>query len=147
MPVAVPLLVAITAQVLCQLFKVVTYSIRDRRFAPRYFTTAGGMPSAHSAFVTALTVAVGLSRGFDSELFAVAFVFSTIVIYDAYRLRGHVEQQAEVLNRLQDHLEPARRLQLSEMVGHSVSEIVAGVVFGIVFAVLVNAAFVAAGLG
>jgi acid phosphatase family membrane protein YuiD len=33
------------------------------------------------------------------------------------------------------------------MVGHSVSEIVAGVVFGIVFAVLVNAAFVAAGLG
>lgn len=147
MPIALPLLVAVTAQILCQLFKVVVYSVRDRRFAPGYFTTAGGMPSAHSAFVTALTVAVGLSRGFDSELFAVAFVFSAIVIYDAYRLRGHVEQQAEVLNRLQERIEPGERLPLSEMVGHSVSEIVAGVAFGIVFAVLVNAAFVAAGLG
>jgi hypothetical protein len=147
MPIAVSLLVAVTAQVLCQLSKVVAYSIRDRRFAPGYFTTAGGMPSAHSAVVTALTVAVGLARGFDTELFAVAFVFSTIVIYDAYRLRGHVERQAEVLNRLQAHLEPDDRTPLSEMVGHSVSEIVAGVAFGIVFAVVVNAAFVAAGLG
>jgi hypothetical protein len=145
MPIAVPLLVAVTAQVLCQIFKVVAYSIRDRRFSPRYFTTAGGMPSAHSAFVTALTVAVGLSRGFDSELFAVAFVFSAIVIYDAYRLRGHVEQQAEVLNRLQEHLEPADRVRLSEMVGHSVREILAGIGFGGLYAGVVNAIFTAGG--
>jgi acid phosphatase family membrane protein YuiD len=147
LPVAVPLLVAVTAQVLCQLFKVVAYSIRDRRFAPRYFTTAGGMPSAHSAFVTSLTVAVGISESFASALFAVSFVFAAIVIYDAYRLRGHVEQQAEVLNRLQKKLEPGERIQLSEMVGHSVSEILAGIVFGAVFAVLVSAAFSAAGFG
>ena len=147
MPIAVPLLVAVTAQVLCQLFKVVAYSIRDHRLELRYFTTAGGMPSSHSAFVTALSVAVGMARGFDSELFAVSFVFSAIVIYDAYRLRGHVEQQAEVLNRLQDRLEAGERIQLSEMVGHSVSEIVAGIAVGIVFGVAVSAVFAAAGLG
>jgi acid phosphatase family membrane protein YuiD len=146
MPVPVSLLVAVTAQLLCQLFKVIVYSIRDRRFEPRYFTTAGGMPSSHSAFVTALTVAVGLSRGFDSEIFAVSFVFSAIVIYDAYRLRGHVEDQAEVLNRIQGRLEPAEQRRLSEMVGHSLGEIAAGIAFGIVFALAVTAAFAAVGL-
>lgn len=147
MTIPVSLLVAVTAQLLCQLFKVVAYSIRDRRFEPRYFTTAGGMPSSHSAFVTALTVAVGLARGFDSEIFAVSFVFSAIVIYDAYRLRGHVEDQAEVLNRLQESLPSGQRIRLSEMVGHSVSEIVAGVAFGVACAVLISAGFGAMGLG
>ncbi|MFP4565903.1 MAG: divergent PAP2 family protein [Spirochaetaceae bacterium] len=147
MPVAVPLLAAVTAQILCQIFKVVAYSIRDHRFSPQYFTTAGGMPSAHSAFVTALTVAVGVARGFDSELFAVAFVFSAIVIYDAYRLRGHVEAQAKLLNRLQRDLPAEERVDLSEMVGHSVSEIVAGIAFGGLFAVAASAAFAAAAPG
>ena len=147
LPIAVPLLVAIIAQVLCQLFKVFAYSIRDRRLDLGYFTRSGGMPSAHSAFVTSLTVAVGITEGLDSALFAVSFVFSTIVIYDAYRLRGHVERQAEVLNRVQQRIRPGERIQLSEMVGHSVSEILAGIAFGAVFSVLVTAAFGATGLG
>ncbi|MFO7781869.1 MAG: divergent PAP2 family protein [Spirochaetia bacterium] len=147
MPVALPLLVALTTQILCQSFKVVAYSIRDHRFSPHYFTTAGGMPSSHSAFVTALTVSVGIARGFDSELFAVAFVFSAIVFYDAYRLRGHVERQAEVLNRLQRQLPAEERAELSEMVGHSIGEILAGIAVGAIFAVAVSAAFAAAGLG
>ena len=147
MPVAVPLLVAVTVQILCQIFKVVAYSIRDHRFSPHYFTTAGGMPSSHSAFVTALAVSVGIARGFDSELFAVAFVFSAIVIYDAYRLRGHVESQAEVLNRLQREFPVEEQTKLSEMVGHSVGEIIAGIAVGGIFAVVVGAAFAAAGLG
>ncbi|MFO8065811.1 MAG: divergent PAP2 family protein [Spirochaetota bacterium] len=150
LPVAVPLIVAVIAQLLCQIFKVVAYSIRDRALSLHYFTTAGGMPSAHAAFVTALTVAVGLSRGFDSELFAVSFVFSAIIVYDAYRLRGHVEQQAKVLNRLQqrlrDRLDPSDQARLSEMVGHSVPEILAGMIFGGGFALLAHTVLTTAGV-
>lgn len=149
LPVAFSLIVAVTAQLLCQVFKLVTYSIRDRALSLHYFTTAGGMPSAHAAFVAALTVAVGLSRGFDSELFAVSFVFSTIVVYDAYRLRGHVEQQAKVLNRLQQRLKHRLDLsdqpRLSEMVGHSVPEILAGIAFGGGFALIAHAVLTTAG--
>ena len=36
----------------------------------------GGMPSAHSAFVAAVAVAVGVSTGFASDVFAVAAVAS-----------------------------------------------------------------------
>ncbi|MFW5994793.1 MAG: divergent PAP2 family protein, partial [Spirochaetia bacterium] len=98
---AASLLVALGVQVLCQLFKFVVYSIRDHRVSPHYLVTAGGMPSAHAAFVTALTTAVGLRSGIDSDIFAVAFVFAAIVAYDAYRLRGHVQDHARWINRLQ----------------------------------------------
>jgi len=122
------LVTAVAVQVFCQVFKLVLYSVRDRRFTPAYLVTAGGIPSAHSAFVTALSVAIGIRRGFDSDLFAVAFVFSAIVVYDAFRLRGHVQRHAQVIN--ETVLRPAGREPLSEMVGHSVTEIVAGVLLG-----------------
>lgn len=122
------LVTAVAVQVFCQLFKLVYYSARDRRFTPAYLVTAGGIPSAHSAFVTALGVAIGLRNGFDSDVFAVAFVFGAIVVYDAYRLRGHVQRHAQVIN---EHiLRPAGEKPLSEMVGHSITEIAAGVALG-----------------
>lgn len=119
---------ALGVQLFCQLFKTILYSIRDRRFSPFYFVSAGGIPSAHAAFVTALSVAIGVRNGFGSDLFAVAAVFSLIVIYDAYRLRGHVQHHARIINRW--ILGPAGEKPISEMVGHSLPEIVAGMVLG-----------------
>lgn len=124
------LITAVAVQVSCQVFKLVFYSIADGRFTIGYLVTAGGMPSAHTAFVTALTVAVGIRSGFSSDLFAVAFVFSAIVVYDAYRFRGHVERQGKVLNRIIERYHPDDDARVPEMVGHSLSEIAVGLVFG-----------------
>ena len=131
------LLTAAAAQVLCQLFKVVFYSIRERRFAPRYFVSPGGNPSAHSAFVTALSVAVGMRGGFFSDIFAVCFVFSAIVIYDAFRLRGAVQEHAKLLNSLTSRHFPDEHRDLREMVGHSLPEIFTGIAAGGVFSFVV----------
>jgi len=122
------LVTAVAVQVFCQLFKLVYYSARDRKLTLAYLVTAGGIPSAHSAFVTALGVAIGLRNGFDSDVFAITFVFGAIVVYDAYRLRGHVQQHAKAIN--ERVLRPAGEKPLSEMVGHSIPEIVTGIVFG-----------------
>lgn len=122
------LVTAVAVQIACQLFKLVFYSIRDHRFEPRYLFTAGGIPSAHSAFVTALATAIAIRTGVTSDAFAIAAVFSAIVIYDAFRLRGHVQHHAQVINRLV--LRPAGEEPVSEMVGHSIPEIVAGVLLG-----------------
>lgn len=122
------LAIAVLVQVSCQIFKLVFYSIRDRRLSLRYLATAGGFPSAHSAFVTALSVSVGIRAGFGSDLFAVSAVFSAIVVYDAFRLRGHVQHHAVILNR---HVIPGTdEVPVSEMVGHSIPEILAGLAFG-----------------
>jgi acid phosphatase family membrane protein YuiD len=124
------LLTAVAVQLVCQAFKVVVYSVRERRPAFSWFVSAGGMPSAHSAFVTALTVSVGLWDGFASSVFAVACVFSVITIYDALRLRGAVEHHARILAKLAAKHPDVPAGALNTRLGHTLPEIVAGVLTG-----------------
>jgi acid phosphatase family membrane protein YuiD len=131
----VSLLVAVAVQLACQLFKVAFYSLRGGRFAPRWFVSAGGMPSAHAAFATALSVSVGLRAGFASEIFAVSAVFSLIVIYDAYRLRGAVERNARVLKALAAAHPRVAAGGIADLVGHSLPEIAVGIAAGAALAV------------
>jgi uncharacterized protein len=139
-PFSISLALAVAVQVACQLFKVVFYSLRERRLALSYFISAGGMPSAHSAFVTALTVSVGMGSGFTADVFAVSCVFSVIIIYDAWRLRGAVEHHARILTKL-----VAARPELAEgginvRIGHSPAELAAGIAAGGGIAALVQLA-------
>jgi len=131
-PISVSLLTAVGVQLACQAFKVVLYSLRERRLAFSWFVSAGGMPSAHSAFVTALSVSVGLWSGFGSDVFAVACVFSVIIIYDSWRLRGAVQQHAKALAKL-------KLGSFNENIGHTLIEIAAGIIAG---GALAGAAFV-----
>ncbi len=124
------LLTAVAIQLLCQAFKVVFYSVRERRLSLSWFVSAGGMPSAHSALVTALSVSVGLRDGWGSAAFCVACVFSLITIYDAFRLRGAVEQHARVLSLLLARHPEVDAPPLRMKLGHTAPEIVAGIVVG-----------------
>jgi hypothetical protein len=130
LPLSISLLSALAVQVACQLFKVVLYSIRERRIALSWFMSAGGMPSAHSAFVTALSVSVGLWSGFRSDVFAVAAVFSIIIIYDSWRLRGAVAHQARVLAKLVQRHPDVDAGTLNVRLGHSLPEIIVGIAAG-----------------
>lgn len=130
LPLGISLLSALAVQMACQLFKVVLYSIREKRLALHYFISAGGMPSAHSAFVTALSVSVGLWSGFRSDVFAVAAVFSIIIIYDSWRLRGAVAHQARVLTKLVEQHPGLEAGTINTRLGHSLPEIAAGIAAG-----------------
>ena len=130
------LIIALAVQFFSQGIKFVSHSVRLGRPSWRHLVTFGGMPSAHSAFVTAVAVAVGVSTGFTSDLFALAAVFGGIVIFDAYKLRGNVQKQAKVLNRMQTRMLPeADRMAVNEMVGHDLAEIGAGIALALVVAV------------
>ena len=137
MPFSASLISAILVQVICQLFKVVLYSIKDRKLKIRYFFSAGGMPSAHSAFVTALSLSIGLRLGFASEHFTVASVFSIIIIYDSFRLRGAVQSHAQLLQRMMVNFPEERETKLNLMVGHSPAETLAGIGAGGLLALLI----------
>jgi uncharacterized protein len=135
LPISYSLAAAVIVQVLCQITKLIFYSIRDKGLRIKYLFTAGGMPSSHSAFVSALATSIGLRNGIRSELFAVAFVFAAIIIYDAYRLRGTVQTHSKIIERLQKLLPKKKRIEVELMVGHSIPEIIAGIVVGVVFSV------------
>ena len=84
--------------------KVVRDSVRRRRVYLRGLTEMGGMPSSHSAMVMALTATIGRFNGITSPVFALALIFSFVVMYDAAGVRRAAGRQAALLNRLVDDL-------------------------------------------
>ncbi len=95
------------------------------------------MPSSHSALVTALTTGLGIQEGFDSAIFALAVVFSLVVMYDAAGVRRAAGKQARVLNAIIEDLN-RRQLhpeRLRELLGHTPFEVLVGALLGIIVAV------------
>jgi len=100
---------------------------------------AGGMPSSHSALVSAAAHAIGLTEGFDSPIFALAIAIAMVVIYDATGIRRQAGRHAEIINAMvRDLVEghPLRQEQLREVLGHSPFEAFVGLVMGILVAQL-----------
>ena len=125
---------------LAQLIKFTVAAIRLRRFDFSLLCSAGGMPSAHSALVTALAVSVGLTEGFDSHEAMIAVGFGTIVLADAATLRRAAGEQAALLNRIVDKLGGAEKFgvqRLRERLGHTRREVAGGVFFGMAVAYVV----------
>ena len=57
------LVVAFVAWLLAQTLKLLIYVYRDRRLDLRHLVSSGGMPSSHSALVTALATATAITEG------------------------------------------------------------------------------------
>ena len=128
------LLPPIVAWAIAQVAKVVIASVRARRLNLRVLADPGGMPSSHSAIVMGLTTAVGKYAGLSSAPFAIALIFSFVVMYDAAGVRRAAGRQAAVLNRLvQDlvHMRGVQEQELRELLGHTPVEVLVGAVLGI----------------
>ena len=129
--IGAPLLITVAVQLSVQLYKVVFYSMRHSELQLWRFTAAGGMPSAHSAFVGALVATLALHEGLESSAFAVAAVLASIVVFDAIRVRGVIERHSRMLRDLTAARANAQaQSDRSDEVGHSVAEVAIGVVVG-----------------
>jgi hypothetical protein len=120
-----------------QVVKVILSLFIERRVNFRRLIETGGMPSSHSASVSALSTLVGLRAGFDSLLFAVTTFFSLIVMYDAAGLRRAAGKQARALNLIIEDLQLHRQVEdarFRELLGHTPLEVLMGALFGIAFA-------------
>jgi len=87
--------------------------------------------------ISSTTLAIGLFRGFDQPVFALAVAISTIVIYDAAGVRRQAGIHAERINLLLKEIFQGRPVQendLKEMLGHTPIEVLGGVIVGLVSA-------------
>lgn len=140
-----PLWSALIAIGAAQLMKIPLFYAFHRRWKWELLFSTGGMPSSHSAAVTALATSIGISDGFDSHLFAICVVFSIIVMYDATGVRRQAGMQAVVLNQLvhdfnevveslktmKNRTPIENRTRLKELLGHQPIEVFVGAWFGI----------------
>jgi acid phosphatase family membrane protein YuiD len=130
------LLVALFACVLAQLIKVAVGLIQHGKLDFRSLVGTGGMPSAHSALVTALATGIGQTSGWESGIFAIALIFAIIVMYDASGVRQAAGKQARILNQIMDELSQGETKftedRLKELLGHTPVQVIAGAALGTV---------------
>lgn len=132
-----PLACALSSMVLGQVLKIPYYYFIDRKLSWRHLFESGGMPSSHSAMVSSLVVATGITAGLTSALFALSVAFAFIVIYDAVGVRRATGKQSIVINRILDDMYKSGRISsegLHEFIGHNPLEVIAGILLGILIA-------------
>src|ERR1700694_4991749 len=108
--------------------------MRQPRLTRRVLAETGGMPSSHAAIVMGMTTAVGKYAGVTSAAFAIALIFSFVVMYDAAGLRRAAGRQAAILNPLVKdlvHMRGVQEQKLRELLGHTPVEVLAGAALGI----------------
>lgn len=129
-------IIPLIAWIIAQISKVIVDSVLTHHLSVRRLATAGGMPSSHSALVVCLTTVIGRLQGVGGPLFALAIIFSAVVMYDATGVRRAAGQQAMILNRLLDDVFIAhqgfRQERLREFLGHTPIEVIAGAALGLV---------------
>lgn len=139
------LLVALAACFIAQIIKAVIEIIRHRKLNLRVLVGTGGMPSAHSALVTALTCGIGQTIGWASPVFAVTLVFSIIVMYDATGVRQAAGKQAKILNQIIDELFQEKpefnEDRLKELLGHTPFQVIVGSALGAAISCLAAPAY------
>jgi acid phosphatase family membrane protein YuiD len=117
-----------------QLFKVIYDLATTKKFNFKRIMGAGGMPSSHSAVVTSLATLIGKYEGLDTAIFAMAVVFSFIVMYDAAGVRRAAGKQAKLLNKIIEtpglsSLEVQGKLV--EVLGHTPIQVMVGAAIGV----------------
>jgi acid phosphatase family membrane protein YuiD len=139
------LIVALLACLIAQMLKLIFELIVHRKINVRVLVETGGMPSSHSALVTALACGIGETMGWASPAFAVTTVFAVIVMYDATGVRQAAGKQAKILNQMIDELFQEKpefhEERLKELLGHTPVQVIVGSMLGVVVSFVAAASF------
>lgn len=133
---------AVIGWCVAQILKTGIHLYFTKQFVAERLVGSGGMPSSHSATVCALTTATGMSYGLASFEFAMAAIFSIVVMYDAIGVRRETGIQAKVLNEMMDLFATMDKNisveeKLKEFVGHTPLQVLMGAILGIIIATIV----------
>lgn len=136
------LMAGIVSWFTAQVLKTILYAVLNKEIDWTRMMGDGGMPSAHSATVTAVATMTGLTCGIDSPLFAIACIMAIIVMHDAMGVRLETSKQAKMLNEMVSLFEALGQPKLSmekklkEFVGHTPLQVMAGMLLGVIMAVI-----------
>ncbi len=137
-----PFLIAgVSAWLVAQVVKTIIHAIINKKLVWERLVGDGGMPSGHSATVTAVCVMSALFYGLGSFQFAVSGILAIIVCHDAMGVRLETGKQAMLLNELLKSFETLTsdalpEVKLKEFVGHTPVQVIAGILLGAADAML-----------
>ncbi len=134
---------AITSWFTAQVIKTAIDAYFNKGINWERMTGSGGMPSSHSSFVVSIATSAAIQYGLSSSIFAVCFVLSSVVMYDAMGVRRETGKQAVLLNKILEdnpfNWKPEEfEMKLKEYVGHTPLQVLMGAILGIVMAFVVS---------
>lgn len=123
--------------IFASVFKIVFTAMKTGEIDFVKLVSTGGMPSSHSATVSALAVGIGVSEGFDAPATVLAVAFAVITMLDAATVRRAAGEHAKVLNAIVSDIKelkfkPGKRFK--ELLGHTRTEVFWGMIAGIAWA-------------
>ena len=141
------IITAFSAIGIAQGLKIFTYKKNTGIWDFKQAFTTGGMPSSHSAGVSALASYIAANKGTRHTETAIAVIFGIIVMYDAQGIRRHTGEIAQLVNDLEDHVAalsgnfPSYEYveaegELKELLGHQPIEVAAGALLGVALGVI-----------
>ena len=138
-----PLMTAVLSWFVAQVLKTAIDAYFNKGINWERMTGSGGMPSSHSSTVVSLAVAIGVSYGVDSTLFALALIFAIVVMCDATGVRRETGKQAVILNRLLldnpfSWTGEEFDKKLKGYVGHTPLQVLMGAILGVLIALIMG---------
>ena len=143
------LVCGVSGWAVAQVLKTIIYALVNRELRWERMVGDGGMPSGHSATVSAMATASGIIYGAQSFEFAIACMLAIIVMHDAMGVRMETGRQGKVLNEMieffrtegfveaikkNDRMYEFWEASLKEFVGHTPLQVGAGCILGILIA-------------
>ena len=131
-----PAMCTLAAWFLAQFLKVIVTLVKEKQFKPRILLfSLGGMPSSHSASVTALATACAIKDGFGSVSFAISGLLAMVVMTDAMGVRWETGEQSKIINKLVREIftgtSEEAETALKELVGHTPFQVFMGALVGL----------------
>jgi hypothetical protein len=119
--------------------KMLLIAIRHRqRLHLEDIVVTGGMPSAHSATVTALCLSILWTEGWRNPIFVLSAVLTVVVIRDALGVRRTAGEEGKTINSI-IRLVHVRTPLVHYSLGHTPTEVAVGIAIGALVALGVAA--------
>lgn len=131
---------ALASWLAAQVLKVILYAGVNRRLDLERLFGDGGMPSGHSATVTALAATAAIESGLSSPEFAISTILAVIVMHDATGVRRQAGEHAKAINELMEALnsDMAPEDKLQELLGHTPLQVFFGALIGLAVALFLG---------
>lgn len=125
--------------IVASLIKMIIAAFKTHEFDFVYLVSTGGMPSSHSAAVSALAFSIGYTYGFGTPIATFACGFAVITMFDAATVRHAAGEHAKVLNAIVRDIRELKfrpKERFKELLGHTRLEVICGMITGIAWATL-----------
>ncbi len=133
------LICGVSAWLTAQVIKAVLYALVNKEIRISRLFGDGGMPSGHSATVSAMACSAGILYGLGSFQFAMTVMLAIIVMHDAMGVRQETGKQAKVIKEIAFFMEMmgndiSDEEKLKEFVGHNFFQVIVGMLLGVTVA-------------